>query len=174
VEKLLDLSRLQAGAAAPHRVPCSIEEVILAALDQLPGSSSEFEVYLEADLPTVLADVGQLERILANLLENARRHADGNPVRISGQVRAQAMVVKVADHGPGVPEAHREDVFEPFYRGDGAELHGGSGLGLAIVKGFVEGNGGRVWVEETPGGGATFVLELQLERPRAPVEELLR
>jgi signal transduction histidine kinase len=84
------------------------------------------------------------------------------------------MVVKVADNGPGVPETDREHVFEPFYRGDGAEAHGGSGLGLAIVKGFVEGNGGRVWVEETPGGGATFVLELQLERAGAAIEERLR
>jgi PAS domain S-box-containing protein len=171
VEKLLDLSRLQAGVAAPHRIPCSIEEVILGALDQLPGSSRKFEIDLETDLPAVLADVAQLERILANLLENAGRHADGRAVRITGQAAAKAMIVKVADNGPGVPEADRENVFEPFYRGDGAEAHGGSGLGLAIVKGFVEGNGGRVWVEETPGGGATFVLELQLEGPGAAIEQ---
>jgi two-component system, OmpR family, sensor histidine kinase KdpD len=80
--------------------------------------------------------------------------------------------VRVVDRGPGVPAAEKARIFEPFYRAaDGGRVggpdsengHRGSGLGLAIVRGFVEANGGKVWVESLPGQGSTFVVELPLE-----------
>ena len=71
-------------------------------------------------------------------------------------------LIRIIDRGPGIPEAERERIFEPFYRSTAqrARAHAGSGLGLAIAKGFVETNGGRIWVESTPGRGSTFVVEL--------------
>ena len=71
--------------------------------------------------------------------------------------------MRVVDRGPGVPAVERDRIFEPFYRGDSRNGHRGSGLGLAIVRGFIEANGGRVWVESLPGQGSTFVVELPLE-----------
>jgi two-component system sensor histidine kinase KdpD len=80
------------------------------------------------------------------------------------------ILVRVVDRGPGIPPAQRERVFEPFYRSGTEETgHRGSGLGLAIVRGFVEANGGRVWVESLPGQPTSFVGELPLERAPAAV-----
>jgi PAS domain S-box-containing protein len=165
VAKLLDLSRLQAGAAAPRRLSCSIEEVIDAALEQMSGDTEIFEVSADPELPSIYADPSQLERAFANLFENARRFVGDHPVEIRIQADEERMVVRVADRGPGIAESDRERIFEPFYRGAGSESgHRGSGLGLAIVKGFVEANGGRVFVEPLPREqGATFVIELPLD-----------
>jgi PAS domain S-box-containing protein len=165
VDKLLDLSRLRGGAAPPRRVSCSVEEIIEAALDQLGGEPAGFELALPPELPSLCADAAQLERAFANLLENARRYSNGQPVRISAEALEDRLVVRVADRGPGIPESDRERVFEPFYQADAgaAGKREGSGLGLAIVKGFVEANGGRVSVEPRSGQGATFLVELPLD-----------
>jgi PAS domain S-box-containing protein len=164
VEKLLDLSRLQAGTALPRPMPCSIEEVVYTALEQLRASPDSYEVDVDPDLPLVSADPAQMERVFANLLENARRFSSGKPFRVSAERQGDRAVVRISDRGPGIPEFERERVFEAFYRCSGADApHKGSGLGLAIVKGFVESNGGQVRVEQTPGGGATFVVELPFE-----------
>lgn len=163
--KLLDLSRLRGGAAAPHRIPCSIEEVIDAALEQMSGNSAMFEVSVDHELPSISADAAQLERVFVNLFENASRFAGDHPVEIEAHADDERVVVRVADRGPGIDESDRERIFEPFYRGGGGkDQPGGSGLGLAIVKGFVEVNGGRVFLEPTPTGqGATFVVELPFD-----------
>ncbi len=111
-----------------------------------------------------------LRRVLRNLLENARRYgrdAQGQPQAIEVEVRhaagrASAELV-VRDHGPGVPEAQRERIFEPFYRLPGAsEREGGVGLGLALVCTIAQRHGGQVRCETAPGGGAQFVLTLPL------------
>jgi two-component system sensor histidine kinase KdpD len=160
VDKLLDLSRLQGGAASPRRVQCSIEEIVEAALEQLPSADDQFELELDSDLPSVLADATQLERALVNLLENASRFSGEKPVSVSATTSGGDVIVRISDRGPGIPEEERERVFEPFYRGKtGHGSHAGSGLGLAIVRGFVEANGGRVWAE-CPDEGTTFVVRL--------------
>ena len=166
VDKLLDLSRLQAGTAKPRRTACLMEEIVTSALEQIPGADESFELDLSPDLPTVYADAAQLERALVNLLENARRYSDGKPVRIASRAADDRLLLEVVDHGPGVPEPDRELIFEPFFRGSaaGQVAHQGSGLGLAIVKGFVEANSGRVWAESGPGGGTRFVIALPLRR----------
>jgi PAS domain S-box-containing protein len=162
VEKLLDLSRLEAGQADPRRVWCSMEELLDAALEQIAGDVGLFDLRIEPRLPNILVDPAQLERAFANLFENARRFADGKAVEVSAENRRGRLVVRVADNGPGIPREERERVFEAFYRSERTTGQG-SGLGLAIVKGFVELNGGRVYVEagarET---GTTFVVELPL------------
>jgi two-component system, OmpR family, sensor histidine kinase KdpD len=164
IDNLLDLSRLEGGAADPHPQWCSIDEVINAALDDLRLPPERYSLALDADLPLVRADAAQLERAFANLLENGARYSGGHPVSIRGRVTGGRLLVRVVDRGPGIPPAQRDRVFEPFYRaGTASAGHRGSGLGLAIVRGFVEANGGRVSVESLPGQGTSFVVEFPAE-----------
>ncbi len=160
IDDLLDLSKLEAQTAAPRLAECTVEEVIDAALAGQPPEA-RFEVRIDPDVQPVRADFVQIERVLANLMENARRYSDGDPVIIRARPVGDRVIVRVIDQGPGIPAADQERIFEPFYRADSAvDSHPGSGLGLAIAKGFVEANGGRIWVESTPGQGSTFVIEL--------------
>ena len=167
VDKLLDLSRLQAGEAEPRRDWCSIEEALEGAIEHA-DPAVPVEVRVDPDLPLVRADPAQLERAFANLIENAQRHAGGHPVQVRGRATGGRVLIRVVDRGPGIRPELLAHVFEPFRRGDDDGAHRGSGLGLAIVKGFVEANGGRVWAESLPGQGTVFVVELPLaEQPAA-------
>ena len=164
VDNLLDMSRLEARAAEPRVEWCSIEEVIVAAVDDVALPAGTFALALDPDLPLIRADAAQLERAFANLLENSARYSGGHPVSVRARVVGPRVLVRVVDRGPGVSAAETARIFEPFYRAPGtANGHRGSGLGLAIVRGFVEANGGRVWVESLPGQGSSFVVELPLE-----------
>jgi two-component system, OmpR family, sensor histidine kinase KdpD len=164
VDNLLDMSRLEARTAQPRVEWCSIEEVLLAAVDDVALPPGTFALALDADLPLIRADAAQLERAFANLLENSARYSGGHPVSVRARAVGPRVLVRVVDRGPGVPAAETARIFEPFYRAPGAANgHRGSGLGLAIVRGFVEANGGRVWVESLPGQGSSFVVELPLE-----------
>ena len=175
VDNLLDLSRLEAGAAEPHLSWTSLDEVLRAALGEVEAGGSdkgdEFSLSLDREMPLVHVDPVQMERALVNVLENARRHSGGHPVSVraravrsmSGDGAGDRLVVRIVDRGPGIPPAQLERVFEPFYRAGTAQGgHRGSGLGLAIARGFTEANGGRLHVESLPGQGATFVFELPL------------
>jgi two-component system, OmpR family, sensor histidine kinase KdpD len=165
VDNLLDMSRLEARTAEPRLGWCSIEEVVVAAVDDVALAPGTFALSLDPDLPLIRADAAQLERAFANLLENSARYSGGHPVSVRARAVGPRLLVRVVDRGPGVPAAEVARIFEPFYRAPGADNgHRGSGLGLAIVRGFVEANGGRVWVESLPGQGSTFVVELPLER----------
>jgi len=157
VENLLDMSRLEAGKAEPHRGPVDLAEVLEAAR-QGQGESESIRLALDAELPMVNADAAQLERAFANLLENAVRYGNGRPVLVRSRVVDGNIVVRVVDQGPGIPEGEWERLFEPFQHGDAANA--GSGLGLAIAKGFVEANGGEIAVESLPGQGTSFVVTL--------------
>ena len=110
IEKLLDLSRLQAGTATPRRDWCSLEEVIRAAAE---GTGAKLS--LDADLPLIEADSAQLERAFANLLENAVRHSGGRPVSVRARVTGGRLLVRVVDQGPGIAPSEQERIFEPFY-----------------------------------------------------------
>lgn len=163
VDKLLDLSRLEAGQAHPRPDWCSLEEVVGAAVDDLGERGELVRVALDPDLPFVQADAAQLERALTNLLENAIRFSAGEQALVKGRALKDRVVLRVVDRGPGIPPEDLDLVFEPFYQRPGDRPHEGSGLGLAIVRGLVEVNGGRVWAESVPGQGTTFVIELPLE-----------
>jgi two-component system, OmpR family, sensor histidine kinase KdpD len=159
VEKLLDLSRLQAGGAAPRRDWVSVEEVIDTARQGLaPGT--ELTVSVEADVPEIRADAAQLERALANLLENAARFSP--TISVNVRRSGDRVMIAVVDRGPGIAAADRKRIFEPFYRG--STTNGtGSGLGLAIAKGFVEAGGGSLTVDSLPGQGSSFTVSLPVE-----------
>ena len=160
VDKLLELSRLEAGAAQPRRDWCAVEELLREAVTSAGVAAERVKLVVDRELPQIQADAAQLERAFANLIENAARHSGGEPISVRARVSGGRLLVRVVDHGPGIPLAEQQRIFEPFVRGaDGA---GGSGLGLAIVRGFVEANGGRVHVESLPGQGASFVVELPL------------
>jgi two-component system sensor histidine kinase KdpD len=157
VGDLLDLSRLEAGAAAPDQELWSLDDVVREAVDSL-GARTRVDVVGEA--PLVNVDAAQVQRVLANLIENALRYSPAEArvlVRITA-TRKEA-IVRVVDQGPGLDESELERVFEPFYRHSG-DTRSGAGLGLAIARGFAAANGGRVWAESRPGQGATFALAL--------------
>jgi two-component system, OmpR family, sensor histidine kinase KdpD len=160
VDQLLDLSRLQAGAAEPREDWCSLEEVVRAAVEDT-GAPERVRLAIAPDLPLIRADAGQLQRAIANLVENALRYGAGEPVSVRARASGGRILMRVVDHGPGIPLAEQERIFTPFYRGAGAAGQG-SGLGLAIVRGLLEANGGRVRVESLPGQGTSFVIELPL------------
>jgi two-component system sensor histidine kinase KdpD len=190
VDNLLDLSRLEAGAAEPHRSWTSVEELIRAALAEVAARAEDFALSIDRDIPLMSVDPVQMERAFVNVLENARRHSGGYPVSVRARAvrslagtRTQAVVgvaqsargaasgpvgdrviVRIVDRGPGIPPAQLERVFEPFYRaGTPGGEHRGSGLGLAIARGFAEANEGSLHVESLPGQGATFVFEFPLK-----------
>jgi two-component system sensor histidine kinase KdpD len=170
VEKLLDLSRLQAGHAEPRRDWVSLEDVSLAARDGVSGGDDHVRIAIEAEVPPVRADAAHLERAFANLLENALRYSGGLPVSVHVRQSGSRVVVRVVDQGPGIDLAERVRIFEPFYRGPAStgEPWGGSGLGLAIAKGFVEANGGTIAVDSLPGQGSSFVVSLPIEESAVP------
>ncbi len=173
VDKLLDLSRLQAGRAEPRRDWVSLEDVVLAARDGVLDSGGEVRLSIDPDVPPVRADAAHLERAFANLIENALRYSGGQPVSVRVNRSGSRAVVRVVDQGPGIPPADRARIFEPFYRGTtkAREPWGGSGLGLAIAKGFVEANGGTISVDSLPGQGSSFVVSLPIEQPVASESE---
>lgn len=163
VDQLLDLSRLEAGAAEPRTDWCSLEEVVRGAIEQIgDADGAPIELDIAEELPLVRADAAQLERVFVNLIENARRYSGRQPVKIRAETVGNWMSVRVIDRGPGLSRSERERIFEPFYRLPDAHKHHGSGLGLAIVRGFTEANGGRVRVESLPGQGSMFAVELPL------------
>jgi two-component system sensor histidine kinase KdpD len=168
IDKLLDLSRLQAGRAEPQSDWISIEDVLLAAREALPPGS-EVRVSIDADVPVLRADGGQLEQVFANLLENASRYSDGRPISVHVRRSGPRVLTRVVDQGPGISRADQERIFEPFYQGAqaGSRTWKGSGLGLAIAKGFVEANGGRISVESLPGQGTSFVVELPVAQDQS-------
>jgi K+-sensing histidine kinase KdpD len=158
VENLLDLSRLEAGKAEPHREPADVAEVLEAARESAGLAPGLVGIAAEPGLPMLSADAPQLERAFANLLENGVRHGGGRPVQAHCRLVGADLVVRFVDQGPGIPEAERKRIFEPFHRAGGGRENGGTGLGLAIAKGFVEANGGAISIESLPHQGTTFVV----------------
>ena len=159
VANLLDLSRLESGAAEPRSDWVSLEEIVRSALATVVEPDGGFDVSIDPDAPLIRADAAQLERAIANLADNAVRHAGVGPVSVQVRSTGPRVLVRLTDTGPGIPREKLRRVFEPFYRGsDGPDR--GSGLGLAIARGFVEANGGRVRAESSPGEGATFTVDL--------------
>jgi two-component system sensor histidine kinase KdpD len=161
VTNLLDLSRLQAGVLPVLCGPVGLDDVVSRALDHAAPEGG-VAVDVPTDLPEVVADAGLLERVVANLVQNAVRYAPlGVPVLVSASTHDGRVELRVVDRGPGISPAEAARVFAPFQRLDDSSSAGaGVGLGLAIARGFAEAMGGSVSAEETPGGGATLVVGL--------------
>jgi two-component system sensor histidine kinase KdpD len=158
VENLLDLSRLQAGAAESAPQLWTADELVAQALAEL-GGPARVHVSERRELPPVKVDPLQVERVLVNLVENALRFSPPDePVSIRLSANRKELLIRIIDHGPGIPEEERDRIFEPFHRVAGERDQRGAGLGLAIARGFTEANGGRLWLESREGQGASFVL----------------
>jgi K+-sensing histidine kinase KdpD len=160
IANLLAMSRLQAGALSVHKQPVALDEVVPRALIGIPDHS--VNVTVADDLPLVEADPGLLERVIANLVSNARRFApEGQPVRVQAEAEERVVRLRVSDRGPGVPREEWTRIFQPFQRlGDRPTDGAGVGLGLAIARGFTEAMGGTLTPAETPGGGLTMTVTL--------------
>ncbi|MDT4938597.1 MAG: two-component system, OmpR family, sensor histidine kinase KdpD, partial [Pseudonocardiales bacterium] len=162
VTNLLDLSRLQAGVLPVLVAPIALDGVVQRALDHAAPPDAVLDVDVPIDLPEVQADAGLLERVIANLVQNAVRYApDGTSVRVTGSSHAGWVELRVIDRGPGIPRAESNAVFTAFQRRDDAHTGTGVGLGLAIARGFAEAMDGEVIADETPGGGTTMVVRLK-------------
>ena len=155
VEEVLLASRLDAAPTAP----AATERIDLLAL--AVEEAARVQAAVEGSAASVMGDERLLRRALRNLLENARRYGGGDiEVAVTTQPSGD-VELSVCDRGPGVPEAMRERIFEPFFRLPGhAEQAGGVGLGLSLVKQIAERHGGRVRCEARAGGGSRFVLSL--------------
>ena len=174
VTNLLDLSRLQAGMLSVFPRPLGLDEVVSLTVDHLDAPPGAVVVDVPLDLPEVNADAGLLDRVIANLVQNALRYsAPGVPVRLAGSSYgdpAQTVELRVIDRGPGILEADREAAFAPFQRRDDRSTTGspGVGLGLAIARGFTEAMKGSLTMEDTPGGGLTVVISLPAVASQVP------
>jgi two-component system sensor histidine kinase KdpD len=162
IGNLLDMSRLHTGSLQPFLRPTAVDEVAPVAVGGL-DDSLRLEMAVPDGFPLVLADPGLLERVLANLFSNALRYSPaGRPPELHASLSGGTVCLEVVDHGPGVPDAQKERIFEPFERA--GDRHPGVGLGLTVAKGFAEAMGGRVLAVDTPGGGLTVRVVL----PAAP------
>jgi two-component system sensor histidine kinase KdpD len=162
VTDLLDVSRLQAGVLGVALEPVAIEEIVSDALEELKLKPGSVQVEL-GDTPPVTADPALLQRVLVNLLANALRYSPaGSAPIVSTSEFGHRVQLRIIDAGPGVPESRREEMFVPFQRLGDTDNTAGVGLGLALAKGFVEGMGGTLEAEDTPGGGLTMVVELEV------------
>ncbi|MFT3854349.1 MAG: HAMP domain-containing sensor histidine kinase [Ilumatobacteraceae bacterium] len=155
VMDLLELSRIDAGTTELQREPVDPYELISRVAHRYGFGAIAIEVDPELTTP-VLIDKLRFERILANLLENAREHAGGPTKVTAAPYGRHGMVLGVEDAGPGVARSERVRIFERFARGSAARHRIGTGLGLALVVEHAEAHGGEAWADDRAGGGAVF------------------
>ncbi len=169
VGNLLDMSRITSDSVNALIKPIRWYDVIPAALHGItPG---RVRVDLPPNMPAVDADAGMLERVIANIAENAVKYAPDSDIVIVGAAGGlstttlagrPASELRIIDHGQGVPAANVLKMFQPFQRLDDVPAATGVGLGLAVAQGFTEAMGGTLTAEETPGGGLTMLVRLPL------------
>lgn len=168
VDNLLDLSRIEAGTLRPDRAWYDVGALVDDVVGRLRSAAyaHPIDVRVPDDLPPVYLDYVEIDQVLSNLIENAVRHTPAaTPIHVTAYVEDAALVVEVADEGPGIDPRAIERLFEPFVRGSARGKAAGSGLGLAVARGLVEAHGGHIAVEDRPGGGALFRFTLPLGAP---------
>lgn len=167
VNNLLDMARIQSGGFSLRKEWQSMEEIVGSAVHTLEPllSHQHIDIQLPPDLPLVNCDGNLIERVLQNLLENAGKYA-GQNAQISIRARADAdawLEVIISDNGPGIRAEKLSTIFNKFTRGENESAIPGVGLGLAICRAIIDVHGGKIWAENTPGGGAGFHFTLPLE-----------
>ena len=166
VGNLLDSSRLAAGVVKPELRRVYLEEAVQRALLGISKGITGFgrggldRVKVEVDDAVVMADSGLLERVLANLIDNALRYAKDSPVRVNAGQVGERVLIAVIDEGPGIARGTEEQLFAPFQRLGDQDTTIGVGLGLSVARGFVEAMGGTISSNDTPGGGLTVEIDL--------------
>jgi two-component system, OmpR family, sensor histidine kinase KdpD len=165
ITNLLDTARLESGILKPNRAWCDVNDIIGVTLNEIGEWLPEDRVVVSVpdDLPPVLVDLGLVEQVLMNLLENSIKYSPADAAISIRASRVEDFVrVAVEDAGAPIPEADREHVFDKFYRLRSSKHVSGSGLGLSICKGIIEAQGGSIWVEPSESGGNRFVFTLPL------------
>ncbi|HLJ35565.1 MAG TPA: ATP-binding protein, partial [Ktedonobacteraceae bacterium] len=178
--RMIDVSRIEQGALKLEKELYPIDTIILNTLELKHIRSLLHDRVIERnvpdDLPPVEVDPILIGQVLGNLIENAIRYTPViEPIEIRARTLRDEMLISVADHGPGIPSEKQERIFEKFYRvtgtrpvddpGEGSlPTTQGTGLGLAVCQGFVVAHGGRIWVQNRPGGGAEFSFTLPLKQ----------
>lgn len=168
IANLLDISRMEDGRLRLSPRAVDIASVFEKSIERLKSIIALKEIkptnLAPADLPAVRADEGLTERIIQNLLTNAVDHTpEGTALEFTARPERDRMVISLRDHGQGVPESHREAIFQMFTQApDRDKPRTSTGLGLTFCRMAVEAHGGRIWVEEADGGGADFKFTLPL------------
>jgi PAS domain S-box-containing protein len=162
---LLDVSRLEAGRLELRRQEVDLAAIATDAVMRLRLSAEEhrLEVLFPPSFPKVVADPGRIEQVLVNLIENALKYSRPGRITVSGSEDADAVTVRVADEGDGIPPEHLPHIFTKFYRRGAGERRSGTGLGLYICKGIIEAHGGRLFVERSGPEGTVFAFTLPRE-----------
>ncbi len=170
IRNVLDLTRLESGTVAVRKEWQPLEEIVGAVLNRLAGRLKDRPLTLDMppDLPLVPFDTLLMGQVFANLMENVLRHTPpGTPIEIAVAPQPSAVLVSVADRGPGIPAGEEEAIFRKFIRGTRTRM--GAGLGLAICRAVVDAHGGRIWAENRPGGGAAFKFTIPVEGSPPPL-----
>jgi two-component system sensor histidine kinase KdpD len=175
ITNLLDMSRIERGLLKARVQGVDLVEILNASVDRTNHQHPSLDVRVSIDpaIAAVRADPVFLDRVVSNLLDNAAKAAlDGESRRIQVEARriGTRAEIRVIDHGAGIPWSVHEQLFYPFYQLNERHPRLGTGLGLPICKGFLTLMDGEIWVEETPGGGATFAFTVPLENDVASVE----
>jgi two-component system sensor histidine kinase KdpD len=169
IDNVLDMARIQAGAASLNLQWQPVEELIGATLKRLERrlSAHRVTVHVPEDLPLVHVDGVLIGQVLANLLDNAAKYAPaGTQISISADADADQVRVSVADEGPGLPPGEEKRIFEKFHRAAPEGAQSGVGLGLSIAKAILQAHGGAIEAENLPAGGAVFRFSLPLPAHR--------
>jgi PAS domain S-box-containing protein len=162
---LLDLSRIEAGESQPQLAAISARDLLATAVEELrpqvEAKDLKLSVDAPVDLPWVLIDRLQIERVISNLVTNALRHTKNGEIKISAEQRDNHVAISIADTGSGIPTEYLPHIFDKFVQVPDAPT-GGAGLGLTISKSIVEGHGGQISVQSQVGRGSTFTFTLPL------------
>ncbi|MGH8947209.1 MAG: DUF4118 domain-containing protein [Acidimicrobiia bacterium] len=162
VGQLLDASRLQVGAVHVFYREIGLDEVVASALAGVSGDPARVQVDVAESLPLVKTDPALLERVVANLVDNALASAPELQVTVTAGEIAGRVDMRIVDHGTGIPATERDRIFQPFQRLGDTPAGTGVGLGLAVSRGFLDALGHELLVEDTPGGGTTMVISLKV------------
>jgi two-component system sensor histidine kinase KdpD len=169
IDNVLDMARIQAGAASLNLQWQPLEELVGATLKRLERrlAAHRVAVHIPDDVPLVYADGVLIGQVLANLLDNAAKYTPpGTQISISAEAGANEVRVAVADEGPGLPPGEEKRIFEKFHRAAHERPQSGVGLGLSIAKAIVQAHGGVIEAENLPAGGAVFRFSLPLPAHR--------
>lgn len=163
VRELLDLTRLDAGKLDLHREPIDLVGAIRTLVDETRVGAERHEITFEgpSDPVRVSTDPRRIAQVIQNLLDNALRYSpEGGRIEVTVRLEGRDAVVRVTDHGIGIPEQERHELFQRFFRTSRSRQYAGTGLGLFISKRIAEAHGGRLWLESTSPHGSTFALAL--------------
>jgi signal transduction histidine kinase len=160
IADLIDVDRLARGTLEAYRTETDVAALMRRVASETPGIPQD-RISIEAGEVVAMLDAAKLERLIEHLVRNALTVSPpGSPVRLSA-IRDDAEVrITVEDEGPGIPDAFKQAIFQPFRQGPGTSHAPGMGVGLSLVAGVARLHGGRVWVQDRPGGGASFRLVL--------------